>query len=127
VVSQADEGIAELATRQSRVERDRRNFDEAAMENGAVEGIVSILERFPLRELDIRRRCGGDAEFRAICDDYEIAARALLRWQEKGEAGSRQVADYGALLDELEREILTLLGPDRPTTGPHEFRGRAKG
>ncbi|WP_172329604.1 hypothetical protein [Mangrovicoccus sp. HB161399] len=71
--------------------------------------IVSILARFPDRELDIRRRCATDQGFRGICSDYEEATQALRRWQDIAGAGCRQAADYAALLEELEREILALL------------------
>jgi len=75
-----------------------------------VQSVASILARFPHRELDIRRRCAADRAFRAICADYDEAARALRRWREKGAEGVRQAGDYEALLEELESEILGHLG-----------------
>jgi predicted hydrolase (HD superfamily) len=78
-----------------------------------MEGIRSIVARFPQRELEIRRCYMRDAQFQAICADYEEAMRALRHWQhasEKGDAeGLRNATDYENLVAELEQEVLTYL------------------
>lgn len=78
-----------------------------------MEGIRSILDRLPQRELDIRRRCACDAYFHSICRDYEEAAGALQYWvrasSEGHSKGGRNVEEYTSFLGELEAEILALL------------------
>jgi hypothetical protein len=73
---------------------------------------ASIVGRFPERELEIRRLCARDPEFRAICDDYEEAVAAYGRWQEVGPASAARAEDYRVLAEELAAEILAAL--DRP-------------
>jgi hypothetical protein len=75
----------------------------------AMVGIRSILARFPQRELDIRRRCLRDADFKSICGDYEEAAIALRHWQKVAAEGDPRVEEYTNILGELEAEILTKL------------------
>ncbi|GIQ73947.1 hypothetical protein ACE103_06380 [Bradyrhizobium sp. ma5] len=81
-----------------------------------MEVIRSIVARFPRRELDIRRCFNRDAQFRAVCADYDEAMKALRRWQQAArqndpEAGPR-AADYERLVGELEEEVLAHLnGP----------------
>jgi hypothetical protein len=80
-----------------------------------MEDIRAIVTRLPQRELDIRRRCARDADFRSICMDHEEAARALRYWQKVAQMGDRKkgadrnVEEYQGLLDELEAEILAHL------------------
>lgn len=79
-----------------------------------MEEVRSIVARFPLRELEIRRCFTRDAQFRAVCADHEEAVRALHHWRhaaEKGDPdGARKLADYEQLVTELEQEALTYLG-----------------
>jgi uncharacterized protein Yka (UPF0111/DUF47 family) len=81
----------------------------------AMEDIRAIVTRLPRRELDIRRRCARDADFRSICMDYEETARALRYWQKVAQTGDRKkeadrnVEEYESFLDELEAEILAHL------------------
>ena len=83
-------------------------------EKGVVENISSIIARLPERELDIRRRCALDEQFRAICTDYEEAATALRYWKKVAWDGDRKVEEYSNFLDELEAEIVEQL--DHPIT-----------
>jgi hypothetical protein len=75
-----------------------------------MEEFRAIVTRFPLRELDIRRCFNRDAQFRAICADYDEAVKALRRWQQAAKdgdrEGSRKAADYERLVAELEAEAL---------------------
>jgi hypothetical protein len=76
----------------------------------AMVDIRSIVARFPQRELDIRRCCLRDPDFKSICEDYEEAAIALHHWQKVAkEEGDPRVEEYTDLLGELEAEILTKL------------------
>jgi len=74
-----------------------------------MEAVRSIFTRFPQRELDIRRRCARDAQFRSVCADYEEAVAALRHWQEAGTEGAPKVEEYRHFLNELEAEILAQL------------------
>lgn len=47
----------------------------------------AVVERFPHRELELRRLLAADAGFRGICEDYVEAETALRRWQALGETG----------------------------------------
>ena len=74
--------------------------------------VRTIVARLPQRELEIRRRCQRDPNFRSACEDYEEAASALRHWQKVAqtegtthEAGGKAV-EYAKFLDELEAEIL---------------------
>jgi hypothetical protein len=72
--------------------------------------IAAIVTRFPLRELEIRRRCARDPTFREICEDYGEALQALRHWEAAGPAGAARANDYRQMLQELEAEILGILG-----------------
>jgi hypothetical protein len=74
-----------------------------------MEDIRSVVARFPQRELDIRRRCVRDAQFRSVCADYEEAATALRYWEKGATEGDRKVEEYKNFLGELEAEILAQL------------------
>jgi hypothetical protein len=76
---------------------------------GAMVNIHSIVARLPQRELDIRRRCLCDADFKSVCEDYEEAALALCHWQKVAKEGDPKIEEYTNFLGELEAEILTKL------------------
>mgnify|MGYP000427530868 CR=1 FL=1 len=82
-----------------------------------MEASQSIIARFPERELDIRRRCARDAQFLAICSDYEEATWALRHWKAVAPEGDPKAAEYRAFLEELESEILERLDDRRPDPG----------
>jgi len=74
--------------------------------------IAAVVARFPLRELEIRRRCARDPRFREICEDYGEAVAALRHWEGAGSAGATRAEDYRRILNELEAQILAILaGP----------------
>ena len=75
--------------------------------------IAAIVTRFPLRELEIHRRCVRDPKFAEICEDYGVALVALRHWEGAGPGGTTQVEDYRRILGELEAEVLAILD------GPH--------
>jgi hypothetical protein len=80
--------------------------------------LAPIIRRFSEHEFEVNRRYARDPEFRAICEDYAVATRALEYW-EKDHA---KAEDYRQLIRELEDEILEhLTGPkrsaDEPPTG----------
>lgn len=72
--------------------------------------LVLIIRRFSEREFEINRRYARDPEFRAICEDYAAATRALAYWVKD----PSKAEDYRRLIKELEDEILAhLTGPQR--------------
>jgi len=73
---------------------------------------AAVVRRFPLHELEIRRRCARDLKFGEICEDYSEALEALRHWEEAGPAGASRAEDFRRIRDELEVEILEIL--DRP-------------
>ena len=74
--------------------------------------IAPVVARFPLRELEIRRRYVRDQKFKEICEDYSEALEALQRWEGTGPEGDAKAEDYRRIRDELEAEIVaTLDGP----------------
>ncbi|WP_246737542.1 hypothetical protein [Nordella sp. HKS 07] len=79
--------------------------------------IAVIVTRFPLRELEIRRRCARDPKFAEICEDYAEAWQAFQRWKGAGPAGVTKANDYRQMLEELEAEILAILDAPRPNEG----------
>lgn len=72
--------------------------------------IAAIVARFPLRELEIRRKCAQDQRFAEVCEDYSEALEALQRWEKAGAAGATQVEDYHRMVGELEAEVVSKLG-----------------
>ena len=71
--------------------------------------IAAVVARFPLRELEIRRRCAGDPKFGEICEDYGLALAALRHWEGAGPAGATRAEEYRRIVGELEAEILATL------------------
>ena len=66
--------------------------------------LSGLLERFPARELEIRRLCAQETEFSGVCEDYEVALKALLHWERDGKNAVR-VAEYRQIADEIADEI----------------------
>jgi hypothetical protein len=88
--------------------------------------LTASLERFPVREFEIRRICARDAEFRSICEDHEAAVAALRHWARVGGHEVRE-AEYSRLADEIADEILARLDSDRASraTDPDAAQGLA--
>lgn len=59
------------------------------------------------------RRYARDPEYRAICEDYAVATRALEYWQND----HSKAEDDGQLIRELEYEILEHLTGQQGTPG----------
>jgi hypothetical protein len=69
----------------------------------------ALVRRFPDHAWNIRRLEAEDANFRAICEDYADALRALGRWQGAGESARRRIEEYRQIVTELEDEALAAL------------------
>ena len=61
----------------------------------------SVIARFPMQELAIRRLCARDPSFREICEDHATATCAIQRWS----ADEKRAAEYRDLIAEIEQEI----------------------
>jgi hypothetical protein len=74
-----------------------------------VDALAALVRRFPDHARSIRRLEGADATFRAICDDYGEALRALAHWQTADQSALQRVEEYRQLVKELEDEALAAL------------------
>lgn len=73
-----------------------------------MERLPALLERFPARELEVRRLCARDEDFCCACEDYEVAVKALRHW-ERDENNMVRAAEYRQLADEIADEIVARL------------------
>jgi hypothetical protein len=71
--------------------------------------IEAMIQRFPQHAATVRRLETQDPSFRAICDDYSEALRALGYWQTTAASSSQKVAEYRQVVAELEAEALAVL------------------
>jgi uncharacterized protein YdcH (DUF465 family) len=71
--------------------------------------IGTLASRFPQHASKIRRLKARDPDFRSICDDYDLAQRALKHWEAAGQAAPERVTEYRDILKELEAEALAIL------------------
>jgi hypothetical protein len=74
-----------------------------------VDAIAALVRRFPDHACSIRRLGAADATFRAICDDYGEALRALEYWEAAGQVAPGRAAEYRESVKELEVEALAIL------------------
>jgi hypothetical protein len=74
-----------------------------------VDAVEALVRRFPDRARSIRRLQAEDATFRAICEDYAEARRALAYWQRADQASHRKAEEYRRLVQELEDEAAAAL------------------
>lgn len=74
-------------------------------------GLLYVLKRFPEHEEAITRLYRKNESFRILVNDYGRCEEALRHWRRlaSGEAPLR-AAEYAALLQELEADILGYLG-----------------
>jgi hypothetical protein len=64
------------------------------------------IERFPDKAPALRRLALRDQTFRSLCEDYGLAHASLAGFQARTDAADRpEIADYRALIAELETEI----------------------
>ena len=74
-----------------------------------VDPIEALARRFPDRARSIRRLQEADATFRAICEDYALALRALAYWEAADQSSRRKAEEYRRLVKELEDEAAVAL------------------
>ena len=68
--------------------------------------IEALVRRFPDHARSIRRLQVADVTFRAICEDYADALRALEYWHAADQASHGKAEEYRRLIAELEDEAL---------------------
>ena len=84
-----------------------------------MQSLSGLLERFPSRELDIHRLCARDAEFRSVCEDYEVALKAFQHWESVAQNAVR-ADEYRQLAGEIADEIAVRLDAASASVGAPE-------
>lgn len=81
-------------------------------------GVALLGKRLSLDVRQIRRRCMVDPAFRALCEDYFLACQSRKWLQQQGaDDAGHVVADYEAVIAELEREAAAALHARRDQGG----------
>jgi len=76
----------------------------------AASGLDALIRRFPDRAARLRQLYPADDEFRAICEDYGDALRALAHWSHADQSfAAARVEEYREIAQELEAEVLAAL------------------
>jgi hypothetical protein len=73
-----------------------------------MQGVSTLVTRFPQHELAIHRLWGRNRAFREVCADYEAAVAALRHW-ERLESAPARACEYRVLVTELEEEIMEMV------------------
>jgi hypothetical protein len=87
----------------------RQRSTDRLTEKPDVNAIAVLVRRFPDHACSIRRLGAADATFRAICDDYGDALRALAHWQAADQSAQQRAEEYRRMVKELEDEALAAL------------------
>ena len=74
-----------------------------------VDAIEALVRRYPDSAGRIRCLHAADLTFRAICEDYALALRALQYWQAADRSSRMKAEEYRRLVAELEDEALAAL------------------
>ena len=74
-----------------------------------VDAITALCSRFPDHARSIRRLHAEGTTFRAICEDYAEAVRALEYWQQADFSSRKKAEEYRRMVEELEDEALAAL------------------
>jgi hypothetical protein len=83
---------------------------EAIFPLGLHTDLFAVINRFPDREEMSKKLFAKNENFKAVCEDYRKCTEALHYWDlSDSEESSERRADYSALLQELEAEILQCL------------------
>lgn len=78
--------------------------------------LAPVIRRFAAHEFVVRRLYAFDPEFRSLCEDFEIASRALAQWH----ADDAKAGEYRRLIRELEDEIAEYIGGQQRKAGERE-------
>ena len=83
-------------------------------------GLFSVLKRFPEHKDNAKRLFRESESFQTMCEDYLKCFKALDHWnQSEEEIATIRCAEYSALLQELEAEILQRLTETNLTNCNH--------
>jgi uncharacterized protein YdcH (DUF465 family) len=74
-----------------------------------VDAIEALVRRFPDHARSIRQLQAEDATFRAICEDYGEALRALEHWRTADQSARNRAEEYRRFVQELEDEALAIV------------------
>jgi hypothetical protein len=74
-----------------------------------------VVNRFPACQQQIERLSREDADFREMCQDYDLAAQTLARWSRSLPKTEARIQEYQLLLRELEAEIHEALADAQQT------------
>jgi hypothetical protein len=74
--------------------------------------LTSVVERFPDRHRRILELALRDEDFRALCEEYDLARKSYSRLQVLP-GRDNEVAEYRTLITELEDEIRSYLQAGR--------------
>jgi len=67
---------------------------------------AQVIKQFEGWESCIEHSCHKNSEFRSLCEDYAVCARALENWQASDAAvADQRQKEYSEWLTELEQEI----------------------
>ena len=73
-------------------------------------GLFAVLKRFPKHKESAKRLFKESEEFQTMCEDFESCIKALDHWnRSKEEIAAKRRAEYAAIIQELEEEILQKL------------------
>jgi hypothetical protein len=86
-----------------------RSSADRLIEKPDVDATAALVRRFPDHACSIMRLGAADATFRAICEDYADALRALAHWQAADFSSRKKAEEYRRMVEELEDEALAAL------------------
>ncbi len=70
-------------------------------------GLFLVIERFPDHREILYRLYAADEAFQTLCDNYQECFQAVEYWNHsKAASAPDRQQEYGALLNELETEIM---------------------
>jgi hypothetical protein len=78
-----------------------------------VSKLAATVQRFPDRELEIRRLCARDPDFLTVCEDLDDALKACGHWQTMGARAAGRAEEYRVFAEELAAEILSALNAEQ--------------
>lgn len=79
------------------------------------DAVRRVMERFPESADAIAQLAGESEAFQSICEDYDLGLATLRQFEAQLGGNRQRIAEYRALLFDLEREIeLALAKAGRP-------------
>ncbi|MCG6973194.1 MAG: hypothetical protein LJE66_08620 [Desulfobacterales bacterium] len=73
-------------------------------------GLFAVLKRFPKHKDNAKQLFRESDKFQTMCEDFESCIKALDHWnRSKEEIAAKRRAEYAAIIQELEEEILQKL------------------